>query len=58
MIYAVWASAGIVGMLFVGALVYGERVSLASIIGVALVVSGVTVILLAASEGGESAVEA
>ncbi len=55
MIYAVWAAAGIVGMAVIGALFYGERISFGSACGVALVVSGVTVMLYAAPELAESA---
>ncbi len=57
MIYAVWASAGIVGMLLVGALFYGESLSVGSVIGVILVVTGVTVMLCATPDAAEASVE-
>lgn len=42
--YAVWAGLGIVLMAFIGWLVFGQKLDLAGIAGMALIVSGVIVI--------------
>jgi quaternary ammonium compound-resistance protein SugE len=45
--YAVWTSIGAVGAFVVGIIVYGDPVSLARYLGVALIVGGVVVLKLA-----------
>ncbi|MFO7528711.1 MAG: SMR family transporter [Marinobacter sp.] len=44
--YAIWAGLGIVLVAFVGWLVYGQALDAASVIGIALIISGVVVINL------------
>ena len=45
-VYAVWSGLGIVLVAFIGALVYKEMPDLGSIIGMALIISGVVVMQL------------
>ena len=42
--YAVWAGLGIVLISFAGWLIFGQRLDLASILGMALIITGVVVI--------------
>jgi small multidrug resistance pump len=42
--YALWAGLGIVLITLVGAVVFGQKMDLAAILGIALIVSGVVVL--------------
>ncbi|AOY88368.1 QacE family quaternary ammonium compound efflux SMR transporter [Marinobacter salinus] len=42
--YAIWAGLGIVLVAFIGWLIYGQTLDAASVIGMALIISGVVVI--------------
>ena len=47
--YALWAGLGIVLITLVGAVVFGQKMDLAAILGVALIISGVVVLRLFSS---------
>ena len=42
--YALWAGLGIVLITIVGAVVFGQKMDLAAILGIALIISGVVVL--------------
>jgi small multidrug resistance pump len=47
--YALWAGLGIVLITIVGAVVFGQKMDLAAILGIALIISGVVVLRLFSS---------
>ncbi len=47
--YALWAGLGIVLITLVGAVVFGQKMDLAAILGIALIISGVVVLRLFSS---------
>lgn len=49
--YALWAGLGIVLITIVGAVMFGQKMDLAAILGIALIVSGVFVLRLFSSAG-------
>jgi small multidrug resistance pump len=49
--YALWAGLGIVLITIVGAVVFGQKMDLAAILGIALIISGVVVLRLFSSTG-------
>ena len=50
--YAIWAGVGIVLIALVGWWLYGQKLDLAAIIGMALILAGVAVINLFSTSGG------
>lgn len=50
--YAIWAGLGIVLVAIVGAVLYGQRLDLAGIVGIGLIVAGVLVINLLSKSAG------
>lgn len=50
--YAIWAGLGIVLVAIVGAVLYGQRLDLAGIVGIGLIVTGVLVINLLSKSAG------
>jgi small multidrug resistance pump len=50
--YAVWSGAGIVLTAGLGMVIYGEKMDLAGVIGIALIISGVLVLNLISNASG------
>ncbi len=49
--YAVWSGAGVVAIALIGYVVFGQRIGLAGIIGISLILAGVLVLNLFAADG-------
>ena len=52
--YALWAGLGIVLITIVGAVVFGQKMDLAAILGIALIISGVVVLRVFSSYASHS----
>lgn len=50
--YAIWAGMGIVLVAIAGVVLYGQRLDLAAIVGIGLIIAGVLVINLLSEMGG------
>lgn len=50
--YAIWAGLGIVLVAVAGAVLYGQRLDLAGVVGIGLIITGVLVINLLSKSGG------
>ncbi|MEV8468763.1 multidrug efflux SMR transporter [Fluviibacterium sp. DFM31] len=51
-VYAVWSGLGIIGVALIGLVLYGQKLDLAAVAGMILIVSGVLVINLFSSSSG------
>ncbi|MEO1677274.1 MAG: SMR family transporter [Pseudomonadota bacterium] len=51
-VYAVWSGLGIVGIAIIGRIVFGQRLDLPAILGIALILAGVLVINLLSKTAG------
>ncbi|MEL6203941.1 MAG: SMR family transporter [Pseudomonadota bacterium] len=51
-VYAVWSGLGIVGIAIIGRIVFGQRLDMPAILGIALILAGVLVINLLSKTAG------
>lgn len=51
-VYAVWSGVGIVGVALIGLLLYGQKLDIAAVAGMGLIIAGVLVINLFSSSSG------